>query len=69
MSCRALLDTNLQWRCWSLKRLCDQWRTGDLPRTRRLLDQILARAAGDAKLLEWGAVLDGAIAAGIATTA
>ena len=69
VSCRALQETNLQWRCWSLKRLCDQWRTGDLPRTRRLLDQILARAAGDAKLLEWGAVLDEAIAAGIATTA
>jgi hypothetical protein len=62
VSCRALQETNLQWRCWSLKRLCDQWLAGDLPRTRRLLDQILARAPGDAQLLAWRDALDAAIA-------
>lgn len=62
VSCRALQETNLQWRCWSLKRLCDQWLAGDLPRTRRLVDQILARAPGDAQLLAWRAALDAAIA-------
>jgi hypothetical protein len=58
VSCRALQDTNLQWRCWSFKRLSDQWRSGDLKRTRRLLDQVLARAPGDPQLLAWRAVLD-----------
>jgi hypothetical protein len=62
VSCRALQETNLQWRCWSFKRLCDQWRGGDVKRTRRLLDQILARAPGDAKLLAWRGVLDAATA-------
>ena len=47
MSCRALQQINLQWCCWALKQLCDQWIGGDLQRTLRLLGQILARAAGE----------------------
>ena len=47
VSCRALQQLNLQWRCWALKQLCDQWIGGDLPRTQRLLEQILTRAAGE----------------------
>ena len=62
VSCRALQDTNLQWRCWSYKRLSDQWRSGDLQRTRGLLEQILARAPGDPQLLAWRHVLDAAAA-------
>lgn len=62
VSCCALLETNLQWRCWALKSLCDQWLTGDLPRTRRLLDQVLARAPGDERLLGYRTVLGNAIA-------
>ena len=57
VSCRALQETNLQWRCWSYKRLSEQWRNGNLERTRGLLDQILARAPGDPQLLAWRAVL------------
>lgn len=60
ISCRALQGTNLQWRCWSYKRLSDQWRGGDLKKTRRLLEQILARAPGDPQLLAWRDVLDAA---------
>ena len=62
VSCCGLQETNLQWRCWSLKRLSDEWRRGDLKRTRRLLDQILARAPGDSQLLAWRKVLDAAVA-------
>jgi hypothetical protein len=60
VSCRALQETNLQWRCWSLKRLSDRWRSGDLARTRKLLAQVLARAPGDPQLLAWRGVLDAA---------
>ena len=60
VSCVGLQDTNLQWRCWSFKRLSDQWRSGDLARTRRLLDKVLARAPGEARLLAWRAALDAA---------
>ena len=60
MSCVGLQDANLQWRCWSFKRLSDQWRRGDPARTSRLLDQVLVRAPGDAKLLAWRAALDAA---------
>ena len=62
VSCRALQETNLQWRCWSYKRLSDQWRGGGLRRARGLLEQILARAPGDPQLLSWRDVLDAAAA-------
>lgn len=62
VSCRALQSVNLQWRCWALKRLCEQWLGGDLARTRRLLDQILARADGDPALLAYRDTLDQALA-------
>ena len=60
VSCRGLQGTNLQWRCWAFKRLADRWRSGDVQRTRRLLEQILARAPGDPQLLAWRGVLDAA---------
>jgi hypothetical protein len=60
VSCRGLQETNLQWRCWSYKRLSDQWRSGDLARTRKLLEQVLARAPGDPQLLAWRGALDAA---------
>jgi hypothetical protein len=50
VSNRALAEVNLQWRCWALKNLCERWLRGDALRTRRLLDQIAARAGGDAQL-------------------
>jgi hypothetical protein len=57
VSCRALQETNLQWRCWALKNLCDRWLTGDLTRTRRLL----ARCGPDPRLAGCCNALDRAI--------
>jgi hypothetical protein len=51
ISCQALRETNLHWRCWALKNFIDRWLTGDLARTRRLLDQVTARAPTDDPLL------------------
>ena len=50
VSCTALQKTNLSWRCWALKNLCDRWLTGDLLQTRGLLEQILARGGADPDL-------------------
>jgi hypothetical protein len=63
VSCLALRDTNVQWRCWALKNLSDRWLTGDLGRTRRLLDQITARAGPDNLLESYRRVLDAALQA------
>jgi hypothetical protein len=49
----ALVDLNLSWRCWALRSLCERWLTGDLVRTRLLLDQISARGGDDAQLQSW----------------
>ncbi|HYF43678.1 MAG TPA: hypothetical protein VEA35_14720 [Ramlibacter sp.] len=43
VSCLAVQELNLHWRCWALKNLCDRWLSGDLGRTLSLLDQIEAR--------------------------
>lgn len=43
VSCLAVQELNLHWRCWALKSLCDRWLTGDLARTLSLLDQIERR--------------------------
>lgn len=59
----SIQETNLNWRCWALKGLCQCWLTGDLARTRRLVDQILARTPHDAQLRGWGEALDRAVAA------
>jgi hypothetical protein len=58
VSNRSLQDTNLSWRCWSLKSLVYLWLGGDLARTRRLLHQVLARAGDDAQLHAWREALD-----------
>jgi hypothetical protein len=62
VSCRSLQDTNLQWRCWALKNLCERWLTGDLRRTGRLLDQVLVRAGGDPHLARYRECLDAFLA-------
>lgn len=53
VSNRALQEVNLSWHCFALKSLVYVWLSGDLPRTGRLLDQILARAGEDARLRAW----------------
>ncbi|MBI2769200.1 MAG: hypothetical protein HYX47_06240 [Burkholderiales bacterium] len=63
VSCLAVQETNLQWRCFALKNLCDSWLAGNLPRTRRLVDQIVARGGPDAALDRWAAALDAGMAA------
>lgn len=54
----AVAEINLSWHCWARKSLVDRWLAGDLPRTRRLVDQVLARAGDDAQLLAWRDALD-----------
>ena len=56
-------ETNLGWRCWALKNLCQSWLGGDLPRTRRLLVQISTRAGEDAQLRGWHEALEAGPAA------
>ncbi|MFS8138621.1 MAG: hypothetical protein ACMG50_10895 [Thermomonas sp.] len=63
VSCLAVQETNLHWRCWALKSLCDSWLAGDLARTLRLLGQIAARGGSDADLDRWRAALDAGLAA------
>ena len=53
VSNRSLQEVNLNWHCFALKNLAQAWLTGDLARTGRLLDQILARAGDDARLRRW----------------
>lgn len=53
VSNRSLQEVNLNWHCLALKALAQSWLKGDLQRTRRLIDQILVRAPGDARLLAW----------------
>lgn len=62
VSCIALQDTNLNWRCWALKNLCDRWLGGDLARTRRLLDQIIGRGGPDPQLSHYSKCLDAVLA-------
>ncbi|MDB5858442.1 MAG: cytidyltransferase [Ramlibacter sp.] len=57
----ALREVNLNWHCWALQHLAQAWLSGDLARTRRLFDQVLARAGGDARLQAWCAALDEAL--------
>jgi hypothetical protein len=54
----ALQELNLNWRCWSLKNLCQCWLTGDLAKTRALLAQISQRAGEDAQLRGWRVALE-----------
>lgn len=54
----SVQELNLNWRCWSLQRLCDCWLEGDRAKTRALLAQILARAGEDAQLRGWREALD-----------
>lgn len=61
VSSRALREVNLNWHCWALQHLAQSWLTGDLARTRRLFDQVLARAGDGARLRAWCAVLDEAL--------
>ena len=69
ISCLALQDINVQWRCWALKNLTDRWLTGDLARTRRLLDQITARTGMDPLLEDCLGALDVALAQRAGATA
>jgi len=62
VSCLAVQETNLQWRCWALKSLGERWLAGDLGRARRLVDQIERRAGLDAPLRAWRGALDTALA-------
>jgi hypothetical protein len=39
----SVQDLNLNWHCWALRSLCTSWLGGDLAKTRRLIDQVLAR--------------------------
>ena len=61
VSCIALQDTNLSWRCWALKNLCDRWLTGDLLRTRGLLEQIIQRGGQDPELSRYRDCLDASL--------
>lgn len=61
VSCAALQDTNLSWRCWAFKNLSERWLTGDLLRTRGLLDQILARGGADPGLTRYRDCLDASL--------
>lgn len=49
----ALQEMNLNWHCFALKNLAHLWLSGDLARTRRLLDQIQARTGDDTRLRLW----------------
>lgn len=62
VSSRALQGINLQWRCFAMKNLADRWLGGDAARTRRLLDQISARAGWDARLTRCRDALDALVA-------
>jgi hypothetical protein len=62
VSCLALQETNLSWRCWALRALRDRWLTGDLARARRLCDQIGARARDWAELARYRDALDAGLA-------
>jgi hypothetical protein len=53
VSNRSLQAVNLNWHCFALKNLVQAWLTGDLPRTGRLLDQILARCGEDPRMRAW----------------
>ncbi len=53
VSNRSLQAVNLHWHCFAMKNLAQVWLSGDLPRTGRLLDQILARVAGDQRMRGW----------------
>jgi hypothetical protein len=66
VSCPAVQEFNLQWRCCALKQLADRWLKGDMPRTRRLLDQIVARCGWDAQLERYRDALDAAVALEVA---
>lgn len=57
VSNRSLQEVNLSWHCYALKALAQSWLGGDLARTGRLLDQILARAPQEPRLLAWREVL------------
>lgn len=61
VSCVALQETNLSWRCWALKNLCDRWLAGDLSRTRGLLDQIVARGGMEPDLARYRDCLDASL--------
>lgn len=58
VSSHAVHELNLHWRCFALKNLATCWLTQDAPRTRRLLDQISARAGWDAQLMHYRDALD-----------
>ena len=62
VSCVALQETNLNWRCWALKNLCDRWRGGDMARTRSLLYQIVGRGGLDPRLSHYRDCLDAVLA-------
>jgi hypothetical protein len=62
VSNRALHEINLSWWCWALQRLCQCWLTGELAKTRRLLDQIRERAGDNPQLRGWRDALDQALA-------
>ena len=68
VSCIALQETNLNWRCWALKSLCDRWLGGDVARTRRLLEQIMGRGGLDPPLTRYRDCLDAALASAVAGT-
>lgn len=53
VSNRALREVNLCWHCLARKALVHLWLSGDLARTRRLLDQVAERAGDDADLRRW----------------
>jgi hypothetical protein len=53
VSNRALHEVNLSWWCWSLQRLAQCWLGGDRVKTRRLLDQVIARGGEQPVLVAW----------------
>jgi hypothetical protein len=57
-------DLNLSWHCWALRSLCQCWLGGDVAKTRRLIDQVLARTGEAAPYLAWRDALDATLAEG-----
>lgn len=57
----SLQELNLSWQAWALQSLCQRWLTGDLARTLRLLDAIVARGGMTPQLRGWREALAGAV--------
>jgi hypothetical protein len=58
----SVQDLNLNWHCWALRSLCTCWLGGDLAKTRRLIDQVLARTGEVPPYAAWRDALDAGLA-------